>query len=92
MMVASKFDEIDYNVMKANAVAVQIGFRDSCALAKAEIKLLEFFDWDIKFATPLHFLYTYFTCGVALEGEQRDQLISLAIKLSSKLICSSHYL
>jgi hypothetical protein len=92
LMVASKFDEIDYNLVKVNRLAVHFPSYHSNDFVFAEKKLLQFFEWDLKITTPLHYLNTYQTCGIALEGEDRNGLINEVFRLYHQISSSISYL
>jgi hypothetical protein len=81
LMVASKFDEIDYNLVKVNRLSSHFPSYNSNDFVLAEKKLLKYFDWDIKISSPLHFLESYKTCGIALEGENRLSLLTEVSKV-----------
>jgi hypothetical protein len=59
LMVASKFDEIDYNLVKVRELSAHFPSQNANDFVLAEKKLLQFFDWDIKLSTPLHFINNY---------------------------------
>lgn len=95
LMVASKFDEIDYNVIKASKLASyysrDVGFyqmNSTRAFTKAEKLILMTFDWDIKVPTPLHFLYTYATCGIALKNENQTGILTRAMQIYTNFVNS----
>jgi hypothetical protein len=92
LMVASKFDEIDYNLVKVNRLAVHFPSYYPYDFVLAEKKLLKFFDWDLKITTPLHYLNTYQTCGIAFEGEDRDALIHEVFRVYQQISSSVSYL
>jgi hypothetical protein len=74
LMVASKFDEIDYNLVKVRELLACFPMQSANDFVVAEKKLLLFFDWDLKLSTPFHFIQNYQTSGVALKGEDRARL------------------
>ena len=73
-MVASKFDEIDYNLVKTQRLSMYFQTVAKSDFVRTEKKLLEFFGWDLKISSPLHFLQTYETCGIALDNEDLPSL------------------
>jgi hypothetical protein len=75
-MIASKFDEIDYNLVKVSTLERHLPSIQRSDFVKTEKRLLVHFNWDVNYSTPLHFLQIFETCGVAMAGEDAAALSS----------------
>jgi hypothetical protein len=78
-LLASKFQEIDYNMLQTKDILKLIntnpeyempeGAPSKEEILKCERDLLNHFDWDLKLTLPLSFLMIFLSNGVLFQSE-----------------------
>ena len=85
MLLASKYDEIDNNITAIRDLRSyiknqlhQLGFKDSNLvptveqILQCERRMLHYFDWNLNFMLPLHFVRLMLANGILFSNELKS--------------------